>query len=116
MPETARAVDSTHPADAGHTTTEWSITKVATAIGALLEVSVVPGLIALKDAFPQFVWVPVVLGLAGVVLQIAVALGYQKSRATVKVALADILSAQAGAGANEDLERPAMPATGTGRP
>lgn len=89
MPDEApRLVDQTNPGDAGHTTTEFKLTVAAMVIGTLLEGSVIPILNSLKDSYPNALWIAAVLGICGVAVQIVSLFGYQKSRATVKTALA----------------------------
>lgn len=76
----------TNPAASGPATSEFKLTAVAVVIGAILE-GVVGVLHSLQDAGMSAPWIPAVLAIIGVVLQVATLLGYQKSRTLVKASL-----------------------------
>lgn len=77
--------DQTSPADAGHTTSEFKLTTAVVVIGAVLEGAA--GVLHAIQGTVAAPWIPAVLAVIGVLLQIASVLGYTQSRAAVKTAL-----------------------------
>lgn len=75
--------DETSPTAPGASTSEFKLTLVAMVVGFVLEAAA--GVLhALQDAGNTAPWIPAVLLVVGALLQIATALGYQKSRTLVK--------------------------------
>lgn len=78
----------TNPAASGTSTSEFKLATLAVIIGTALQ-GVSGVLISLQEAGFAAPWIPVVLAVVGVLLQIASVLGYTSSRAAVKTALID---------------------------
>lgn len=77
----------TDPERLGLSTSEGKITIAAVIVGLVLEMAVVPVLQALKDVHPDAVWIPLILGIVGALLQVASVLGYQRARTQLKLGL-----------------------------
>ncbi len=79
--------DETNPAAPGNTTSEFSLTRIALIVGALLETAA--GVLhTLQDSGVAAPWFPAVLAVLGALIQVAGLFGYVKSRTLVKAALA----------------------------
>jgi hypothetical protein len=87
--------DETNPTAPGGTTSEGKLTKVAFAVGLVLE-SAAGVLHSLQDAGQVAPWFPTVLAVIGVLLQIATFFGYTKSRTLLKsqIIASDAVAAQ----------------------
>lgn len=83
----------TDPETPGLSTSEGKLTLAVVILGLVLELSVVPLLQAVQASHPGALWVPVALGIAGGLLQVASVLGYQRARTQLKLGL---ISREAG--------------------
>lgn len=75
----------TDPFAAGRHTSEWSVTRLAVVVGAILE-TMATGIHGLQAGGVNATWFAVALAVIGVALQVVSIFGYQKGRATVKAA------------------------------
>lgn len=80
--------DQTGPLDAGHTTTEFSVTKWVTvcAIAVAILGGVTEALSSLTTVMPGSKWIGVALTIVGMLSAAAAQVGYALSRASVKKA------------------------------
>lgn len=93
MPETTPApvetpVDQTGPLDAGHTTTEFAVTKWVTVCSIVVAIlgGVSEALSNLTTVMPGAKWIGVTLTIVGMLSAAAAQIGYALSRASVKKA------------------------------
>ena len=70
----------------GLQSSEGKLTLIAFIVGTVLEGAAIPLLDKLSAAQPQLAWVPIALVGAGILVQVASLLGYQKQRTLLKVA------------------------------
>lgn len=84
VPEPAEKPE-TDPFASGRHTSEWTVTKIALVVGAVLE-ALATGIHSLQAGGVNATWFAMALAVIGVVLQAATFFGYQKGRATVKAA------------------------------
>lgn len=87
----------TNPAGAGSSTSEFKLTTLVVIIGTILEGAA--GVLHALEGAVAAPWIPAVLAIIGMLLQVASVLGYTSSRAAVKTALIDA-SAQGLSAAN----------------
>ena len=69
----------------GFKSSEGKLAILAFVLGAVLEGVAIPLLERLAEKAPQLAWVPIVLVVLGVLLQVAVFLGYQRGRTALKL-------------------------------
>lgn len=89
MPETIPTVPPPDPvttiADTGKATSEFSLTRIAVIVGAVLEAGA--GVLhVLQESGTAAPWFPAVMAIVGALLQICTIFGYQRGRALVKQA------------------------------
>jgi hypothetical protein len=84
-PTTTTPTDQTGPLDAGHTTTEYKVSMLATILGALA--TVVGYASTILDVLPQELkWVGVATAIVGMLTACLTALGYTVTRGGIKKA------------------------------
>lgn len=94
----------TNPAASGTTTSEFKLATVVIILGTILEgaAAVLHGLEGVVAA----PWIPAVLAVLGVLLQIASVLGYSSSRTAVKTALIEAKTQGLAAAASASPPKP----------